>query len=133
MPAMPYPEDAASENRTPEISIAQLNSTLLSTNPGFLLDVRTSAEFLEARIPFVNRQISHHVISAYHDLIPADKSEPIYVVCRSGRRSADVTDYLRSCGYINAFNVTGGTLAWIEAGFETISGPIGSGNGETKK
>ena len=123
MPATPQYDNSASESLTPEISVENLNDALRSDNPGFLLDVRTIPEFIEARIPFVNCLISHQVITAHLDLIPQDKHEPIYVVCRSGRRSADVTDYLRSCGYQSAFNVAGGTLAWIEAGFETTKGP----------
>jgi rhodanese-related sulfurtransferase len=45
--------------------------------------------------------------------IPADR--PVYVICRSGGRSAKAVEHLRSQG-IDAVNVTGGTLAWIEAG-----------------
>ncbi len=40
---------------------------------------------------------------------------PVYVICRSGARSQRASEYLRPLG-IDAHNVSGGTLAWIEAG-----------------
>jgi adenylyltransferase/sulfurtransferase len=46
--------------------------------------------------------------------IPRDK--PIYVMCRSGRRSADSILFLKEAGYdvSNVWNVTGGIIAWAE-------------------
>jgi rhodanese-related sulfurtransferase len=49
---------------------------------------------------------------------PTDR--PVYVVCRSGARSANACGFLRASG-VDAINVTGGTLAWIEAGFDVVA------------
>jgi adenylyltransferase/sulfurtransferase len=38
----------------------------------------------------------------------------VYVICRSGRRSAAAIDYLSQQGYSNLINVEGGTLGFIE-------------------
>jgi rhodanese-related sulfurtransferase len=39
----------------------------------------------------------------------------VYVICKSGGRSAKAVEHLRANG-VDAVNVAGGTLAWIEAG-----------------
>ncbi len=46
---------------------------------------------------------------------------PVYVLCATGKRSAAVTDFLRQQGY-DAFNVVGGTAAWIRAGRDVEQG-----------
>jgi rhodanese-related sulfurtransferase len=45
----------------------------------------------------------------------AGEGERVYVVCRVGGRSAQVTQYLRQQG-VDAVNVDGGMLAWEGAG-----------------
>ena len=54
------------------------------------------------------------------DEIPAGR--PLYVICRSGGRSAQACEFL-SAHDVDAVNVAGGTLAWIESGREVDSGP----------
>jgi rhodanese-related sulfurtransferase len=46
--------------------------------------------------------------------LPADE-DPLYVICRSGGRSARVVAYLVAQGY-PAVNVDGGMQAWATAG-----------------
>ena len=45
-----------------------------------------------------------------------DASEPIYLYCRSGRRSAAAAKALSKAGYKKVFNLLGGFNAWTEAG-----------------
>ena len=40
--------------------------------------------------------------------------EEIVVVCRSGRRSAHAVRLLIDAGFSNAYNLTGGLLAWSD-------------------
>ncbi|MFN8322742.1 MAG: rhodanese-like domain-containing protein [Chitinophagales bacterium] len=43
------------------------------------------------------------------------KEKPVVIHCRSGKRSANVIDYLESnFGYTNLYNLTGGILAWAD-------------------
>ena len=46
------------------------------------------------------------------------KDQPVYIICQSGGRSAQATQYLEAVGH-NAVNVTGGTAAWIWAQLPT--------------
>lgn len=43
------------------------------------------------------------------------KEKPVVIHCRSGKRSANVIDYLETnFGYTNFYNLTGGILAWAD-------------------
>ncbi len=43
-----------------------------------------------------------------------DRSQPLVIHCRSGPRGDRAAEYLRSMGYENVVNLTGGILAWAE-------------------
>ena len=47
-----------------------------------------------------------------------DPEKPTYVICQSGYRSSIGTGILENAGIKEIYNVTGGTTAWTEAGFE---------------
>jgi len=44
-----------------------------------------------------------------------EKSEPIYVICQTGRRSQKAAEMLKEAGFKNVLNVAGGTTAWQAA------------------
>ncbi len=48
-----------------------------------------------------------------------DPDKPTYVICQSGYRSSAGTSILENAGIKEVYNVTGGTNAWVESGFET--------------
>lgn len=47
-----------------------------------------------------------------------DPERPTYIICQSGYRSSLATSLLENAGFTSLYNVTGGTLAWIDAGLE---------------
>ncbi len=53
------------------------------------------------------------------DFDKLDPEKPTYVICQSGYRSSIGTSILENAGIKEVYNVTGGTNAWVEAGFET--------------
>lgn len=111
-----------SENSIPEITVQELQQKVSANEQFFLLDVRTLPEFTEAHLNFTDDLIPYDSVPAYIERLPEDKATPIYTFCRSGRRSGIVTQYLRSIGYTNAFNISGGIIAWKAAGYETVAG-----------
>jgi hydroxyacylglutathione hydrolase len=48
-----------------------------------------------------------------------DPEKPTYVICQSGYRSSTGTSILENAGIRRIYNVTGGTNAWMDEGFET--------------
>jgi rhodanese-related sulfurtransferase len=43
-----------------------------------------------------------------------DKTKPVVVMCRSGKRSAQAIMLLEQRGFTNLYNLQGGILAWAE-------------------
>jgi rhodanese-related sulfurtransferase len=94
----------------PEIDIAGLAEKL--DEGASVFDVRQPDEYEEAHVPGV-------VLIPLNDVpdrvgeFPTDAT--VYVICKSGGRSAKATEFLRAQG-VDAVNVAGGTMGWIEAG-----------------
>ena len=107
----------------PAVSTLELKQLVDSGEDIFLLDVRRDSEFVAERLVFTDLRITHDSIEAHLASLPPDKMTPIYCFCRGGVRSDYAARYLISIGYNNAYNVSGGMLAWKENGFETAKGP----------
>ena len=78
-----------------------------------LLDVRTPEEYAEGHIAGsrnINVFDSDFIDEAEKTL---DKSKPVAVYCRSGKRSADAARELSDIGF-NVVNLEGGIHAWKE-------------------
>jgi phage shock protein E len=52
--------------------------------------------------------------------LPDDKDAKIVVYCRSDRMSTIAADVWAEAGYTNLYNLTGGFVAWEEAGYELL-------------
>lgn len=74
-----------------------------------LLDVREVSEYEGGHIEgAVNAPLS----SLDANQLSYPKDEPIYVICRSGNRSAQAASQLQDAGYTEIYNVSGGMMAW---------------------
>ena len=77
-----------------------------------ILDVRTEDEVAQGYIP----NMTHIDIRGGHDFIEAvdklDKSKNYYVYCRSGARSAQACELMRTLGFETTYNLLGGILEW---------------------
>jgi rhodanese-related sulfurtransferase len=95
----------------PETAVSQL------PDDAVLLDVRELDEW-----------IAGHAASAVHipmseladrlDEVP--EGDPVFVVCRTGARSARVAQYLNQNGW-DAVNVQGGMMVWERMGWPLVS------------
>ncbi|MFQ3315789.1 MAG: rhodanese-related sulfurtransferase [Candidatus Poriferisodalaceae bacterium] len=101
----------------PEISVNELAQKLL--NGAFLIDVRELDEWIAERVPEVPLIPLDEITDRLADF-PTDGE--VFIICRSGARSAAACQFLRS-NDVNAINVAGGTLAWIASGQDVASGP----------
>jgi len=91
-----------------------------------LLDVREPDEFVAIRAPGAALFPTSTFVLRIAEL-PRDR--PILVICRSGNRSASVTDYLIRSGWTDVVNITGGMIAWERAGLPVRRGPTTPGEG----
>ncbi|MFQ3586515.1 MAG: rhodanese-like domain-containing protein [Fimbriimonadaceae bacterium] len=95
----------------PEVSPTELAAELAGPNPPVLVDVREADELLVSALKH-----AHHIpigeIPARLDELDPDAD--LVIVCRSGGRSAKVTQYLLQNGFRRVRNLTGGVNLWAE-------------------
>ena len=84
-----------------------------------LVDVREPNEYEESHIPG-SRLEPLSTFTSHYDTLPKDK--PLVMQCRSGARSERAAKYLLEQGYTDVVNLTGGILAWQEAGLPVERG-----------
>lgn len=79
-----------------------------------LIDVREDQELAQARIDGA----VHVPLSAFDPgQLPPETGKKFVFVCAHGNRSMQVSQYLTDQGLLEeAFNLTGGIAAWMEAG-----------------
>jgi phage shock protein E len=78
----------------------------------FLLDVRTTEEFAEGRVPGA-RNVPVRELEARLAEVPKDR--PVVVYCHSGSRAALASRLLRERGYTDVREMTGSMMAWEAA------------------
>ena len=73
---------------------------------GYWIDVRTAGEFGAGHVAGA-ANIPYEEITERIGEVTTDKDAPIYLYCRSGRRSGIALDALQEAGYRNAVNIGG--------------------------
>jgi adenylyltransferase/sulfurtransferase len=107
-PAAPEPTIVSSAT---DISALELKARLDRGDKLTILDVREPNEYQINRIAGSVLIPLGEVPRRYAELNPADE---IVVQCKVGGRSARAADFLRSVGFKNVLNLTGGILDWID-------------------
>lgn len=127
---MPTPVDEGAEkqnspqpadlNMFNQISMAEVLERRADGWEPFILDVRSDAEYQEARINGCNLQIPHTHVLAVLDELP--KRTDILIHCKSGMRSQLAAIELIKAGWVaeRLFNLEGGIMAWKMASPEDI-------------
>lgn len=100
----------------PEIDIATTVERIAAG--AAIVDVRQPEEYAEAHVagaPLIPlAEVPERV-----DEFPG--AGEVLIICRSGNRSGRAAQFLRAQG-IDAINVAGGMLAWIDAGHDVVTG-----------
>ena len=106
-------------------------AALLKLDPSLpMVDVRTKEEFAEGHVPgavcIPLDQFEPRRLAESGDL---PVNEPVYILCRSGKRAATAAERIREEGFTHPVVLVGGTLAWIEAGFAVVGGGNAASSG----
>ncbi|SMP69303.1 rhodanese-like domain-containing protein [Anoxynatronum buryatiense] len=99
-------ESAVYQSISPEEAFQRLENEEQIT----LLDVRTESEFEEGHIPG-SILIPLQVLEEEALLQLSDKDAPIFIYCRSGRRSLEAAEIMLELGYTRIYDL-GGILDW---------------------
>jgi rhodanese-related sulfurtransferase len=100
-----------------ERGVNDLRSILSARGECSLVDVREYPEFAAGRIREA-RLIQLGEIERRAEEINRDV--PVYVICRSGRRSAIAQQKLQALGFKEVYTVRGGMLDWEASGFPVM-------------
>ena len=94
-----------SEENSTDVEASDIGK--LVKNKEFLLDVREEYEYQDGHIKGAINLPLREILEK-KDTLPKDKD--IYVYCRSGHRSADAVNFLKSLGFEKVHNIEGGFI-----------------------
>lgn len=84
------------------------------------VDVREPAEFA---VGHAERARNIPLSTLADNLDKLERNEPVYVICQTSNRSREAAKILTNAGYEKVVVITGGTVAWNEAGLPMKTGP----------
>jgi rhodanese-related sulfurtransferase len=93
-----------------DISVQELKERLDEGRAPKIIDVRETWEYENDHIDAEN--IPMGMVPEQLETLSAYKDQELVVCCRSGGRSGNIANFLRSAGFTQVRNLTGGMLAW---------------------
>lgn len=98
-----------------QVTVAQLKEQMASSDLQ-IVDVRRPAEYGNGHVPTAFNAPLASLDKSLGPL-PLEKDKLTAVICAGGYRSSAAASLLQKQGYSNLLNVSGGTGAWINAGY----------------
>ena len=100
----------------PQLSVSELKEKLATATDLQVVDVRRPGEYGNGHVPrALNAPLA--MLDRVADQLPFEKDKPTAVICAGGYRSSAAASLLEQFGFTNLLNVSGGTGAWINAGY----------------
>jgi len=81
-----------------------------------IIDVRSRTEYAVTHLHNAI-VIPHEELETRIEAFEEYKKHDIIVYCRSGYRSIEASEFLANHGFVHVYNMIGGILAWIDAGY----------------
>lgn len=109
-----------------EIDVQSAKQIIHSESP-ILLDVREPDEFAQGHlsgainVPRGVLEFNVDPLNPAANTALTDRATKIIVYCRSGARSALAVQTLRTLGYEHISSMSGGFVAWMSAGHDSVS------------
>jgi len=99
----------------PQLSVAELKEQMADSELQ-IVDVRRPGEYVNGHVP---RALNAPLASLDKSLgpLPLQKNKPTAIICAGGYRSSAAASLLQKQGFSNLLNVSGGTGAWVNAGY----------------
>ena len=98
-----------------DVNLAEALTAIQKSEPGFrIVDVRTRSEYESGHVPgAININIADPNFPVM--LQELDKSAPVLVYCRTGRRSGVAVNIMNGMGITNILHMKDGWSAWEKA------------------
>lgn len=109
-------------------------ATRLINDGAAVFDVRSESEYAGGHlVDAVNIPVSQLKSRIEKDALSVGKQDPMLVYCASGSRSARACAQLARAGYEKVHNLSGGIMAWQNAGLPLEKGGRKKGKKKAKK
>ena len=100
----------------PQVTVNELNEKLAAMTDLQIVDVRRPGEYGNGHVPRAfNAPLA--TLGSVAAQLPFEKNKPTAVICAGGYRSSAAASLLEKFGFTKLLNVSGGTGAWINAGY----------------
>lgn len=86
--------------------------TLMELEDVQLVDVRTAKEREDGYIKN-SQNIDFYSPTFDGDILKLDKTKPVIIYCRSGKRSAACAEKLKDAGFVKIYDLKGGITQWL--------------------
>lgn len=110
---------ACQERNFTDINNTELKEMLESSDEYYFIDVRTTKEYYEERIPGFTMNVDYYqfedditYLEDYLELVDLDTSKPVVIMCNSGNRSVDASNIFYSQGFSTVYNLKNGIQGW---------------------
>ena len=110
-----------------EVNNQEIMSLMQSGVP--IIDIRRAEEWNDTGVikqsnllTFFDKQGNHNIDKWLPELKNiAKESDPVIIICRSGKRSGIVSKFLdEQANFINVYNASGGMLSWVGSKNKTV-------------
>ena len=117
------------KNNVNEVTTEQLQQAL--RDGARIIDVREPAEYAQGHIReavnmprgVLEMQLSQHPdVAGYDDALQRIADKPLYLICKTGGRSALAAESLERMGFDKVYSVNGGMSAWAEEKRPVVAG-----------
>ncbi|MCF8237147.1 MAG: rhodanese-like domain-containing protein [Saprospiraceae bacterium] len=98
-----------------DIDVNTFSGMMGSKPDHILLDVRSPEETAQAKLPGA-MEIDFYQSDFLEKVDQLPKDKPVFVYCRSGNRSGQAMDKMKTLGFVEVYNLSGGITAWQAAG-----------------
>lgn len=120
---------AKAKSNVDEIDVDTLQQRI--TEGARVIDVREPGEYAAGHIRqavnmprgVLEMQLNQHPdVAGYDDALQRIADKPLYLICRSGGRSALAAESLQRMGFDKVISVDGGMQAWEERKYPQVTG-----------
>jgi len=95
------------------ISNSELETMLTENTDYLFIDVRTSKEYNDERVPGFDINIDYYKLDDDHSLISElDTDKTVVLMCNSGNRSVSAAKIFYDAGFTNIYNLKNGITGW---------------------
>jgi len=103
-----------------QMTAIELRDYLATAESAVKIDVREAHELAHGMIDQAIH-IPMQTIPNQLNMLEKHKTDPIVLICRSGKRSDQVGQYLEQMGFTDVINLVGGMNAWASEVDNTMS------------